>query len=201
MLDELFSSKARIEILKLFIFNPHGRFYQRQISLESGQPIRAVQREVEKLEHVGLIKKSTWGNRVYYAVDVSCPIYAELKGIIFKTTGIAPALKAGLAGSRGIVFAFIHGSYAEGKEAPSSDIDLMVIGDISSRNVSKILSGPKTELSREINYAVFKTAEFRDKVKKGDHFLNTVLKKKKIFIIGCEDELKRIIGARQHKTS
>jgi len=193
MLDELFSSKARIEMLKLFIFNPQDKFYQRQISLQSKQPIRAVQREVEKLEKIGLLKKSIAGNRVYYGVDKSCPIYEELKGIIFKTAGIAPVLKVNLAKARDVISVFIYGSYAEGKEGPSSDIDLMVIGNASSRELSKILSGPKTELSREINYAVFKPAEFRDKVKEKDHFLNSVLKKKKIFIIGNENELKRII--------
>lgn len=201
MLDELFSSKARIEILKLFIFNPQDKFYQRQISLRSKQPIRAVQREIEKLEKIGLVKKFTAGNRVYYSVDKACPIYEELKGIIFKTAGIAPVLKAELARSKDIVAAFIYGSYAEDKEGSSSDIDLMVIGNTSSRGLSKILSGPKTELSREINYTVFKPIEFKNKIKEKDHFLNTVLKKKKIFIIGCEDELKRIIKSGQSKTS
>ena len=194
MLDELFSSKARIEILKLFIFNPQDKFYQRQIALRAKQPIRAVQREVEKLENIGLIKKSVAGNRIYYNVDRSCPIYAELKGIIFKTAGIAPVLKTEFAKSKNIIAAFIYGSYAEGKEAPSSDIDLMIIGDISSRDISKALSGPKTELSREINYAVFKPAEFKNKITGEDHFLNSVLKKKKIFIVGSENELKRIIN-------
>lgn len=201
MLDELFSSRARIEILKLFIFNPLDRFYQRQVSLRSKQPIRAVQREVEKLERIGLIKKSIAGNRIYYSADRACPIYGELKSIIFKTAGIAAALKAEFARSRGIMFAFIYGSYAEDKEGYSSDIDLMVIGNISSRELSKILSRSKAELSREINYAVFESAEFRDKVNGKDHFLSTVLKKKKIFIIGSENELKRLIGSRQHKTS
>ena len=195
MLDELFSSKARIEILKLFIFNPKDKFYQRQISLQSKQPIRAVQREVEKLEKIGLIKKNITSNRVYYSIDSSCPIYGELKGIIFKTAGIASVLKNELAKAGDVISAFIYGSYAEGKEGPSSDIDLMVIGNASSRELSKILSGPKTELSREINYAVFKPSEFRDKVKEKDHFLNAVLKNKKIFIVGSENELKRIISS------
>lgn len=196
MLEELFSSKARIEILRLFLLNPGNRFYQRQISAQSKQPIRAVQREVEKLEKIGLLKKITMGNRVYYSVDKSCSIYGELKGIIFKTSGIAETLKSELAKSKNIAFAFIYGSYAEGKEKVSSDIDLMVIGDISSKDLSKTLSRPKTELSREINYAVFKPEEFRDKVKNKDHFLNTVLKQKKIFIIGSENEFKRIINSR-----
>lgn len=44
MLDKLFSSKARVEVLKLFLFNPDDSFYQRQISMRTHQPIREVQR-------------------------------------------------------------------------------------------------------------------------------------------------------------
>jgi len=196
MLNELFSSKARVEILKLFIFEPEEKLYQRQIALRSRQPIRAVQREVQKLEKIGLLKKSTAGNRVYYSVDKACPIYAELKGIIFKTSGMAEILKTGITGSKNVSFAFIYGSYAEGREGSLSDIDLMVVGELSSRELSKILSKSKAELSREINYAIFKPVEFKNKVKNRDHFLNTVLKQKKLFIVGSEDEFKRFTGSR-----
>ena len=161
--------------------------------MRSRQPIRAVQREVKKLENIGLLKKTAIGNRIYYKADKSWPIYEELKGIIFKSLGVAEALKTGLAVSDNVMFAFIYGSYAVNKESSSSDIDLMVIGDISSKGLSGILRKPKAELSREINYAVFKPTEFKSKVNNKNHFLSVVLKQKKIFIIGSENELKRFI--------
>ena len=49
MLNKLFSSKTRVEILKLFLFNADNSFYQRQISGLTKKSIRGVQREVEKL--------------------------------------------------------------------------------------------------------------------------------------------------------
>lgn len=195
MIDKLFSSKARVEILKLFLFNPNNNFYQRQISNLTDQSIRGVQREVDKLHRIGLLEKSTQGNRVYYKVNKMCPILEELKNILFKSVGIAEALKDNLK-EKEIRFAFIYGSYAKGQESLLSDIDLMVIGDISSREVSGILSKPKKELMREINYMVFQSNEFIDRVTNKDHFLNSVLKEKKIFIVGSEDGLKNFIRSR-----
>jgi len=192
MIDKLFSSKARVEILKLFLFNPDNSFYQRQISNLTHQPIRGVQREVEKLNRIGLIEKSTEGNRVYYKINKICPIMEDLKTIFFKSVGIAEALKADLK-AKGIRFAFIYGSYAKGQESLLSDIDLMVIGDISARELSSILSKPKRELMREINYTVLQSDEFIARVTKKDHFLDSVLKEKKIFIVGSEDGLKSFI--------
>jgi predicted nucleotidyltransferase len=195
MLDKLFSSRARVEILKLFLFNPDNSYYQRQISNLTHQPIRGVQREVEKLKNIGLITSSIEGNRIYYKLSKDCPIFEELKQIFFKSVGIAEVLKEHLR-KNSIKIAFIYGSYAQGRESFSSDIDLMVIGEISSKELSSILSKPKKELMREINYAVFSLKEFINKVKQKDHFLSSVLKDKKIFIVGSENELKTIIKSR-----
>lgn len=195
MIDKLFSSKARVEILKLFLFNPDNRFYQRQISSLTRQSIRGVQRELEKFQEMGLIKGSAEGNRIYYQVNKECPIFQELKNIMFKSVGIAESLKSSLKGND-IKVAFIYGSYAKGEEDLSSDIDLMVIGAISSKDLSGVLSKVKRELMREINYAVFSPEEFRKKIGQKDHFLSSVLKGKKIFIAGDNNELKKIIGSR-----
>lgn len=193
MIDKLFSSKTRVAVLKLFLFNPENSYYQRQISALTHQPIRGVQREVEKLQQLGLIEKSVQGNRIYYKVNKNCPIFEDLKRIMFKSTGIAEVLKHSFKKSDAVRIAFIYGSYAKDNENILSDIDLLVIGNISSKELSHLLSKPKKELSREINYAVFRPEEFRRKVKKKDHFLHAVLNDKKIFIIGNKNELEKLI--------
>lgn len=196
MIYKLFSSKTRVEVLKLFLFNSQDSFYQRQISAITHQPIRGVQREVIKLESIGLIEKSIQGNRIYYKANKKCPIFEQLKIILFKSVGIAEVLEKNLKKRNNIKIAFIYGSYAKGQENLLSDIDLMVIGSITSRELSGILSKPKRELTREINYAVFPHQEFIERIRNKDHFLNTVLKGKKIFIVGNKNELKAIIKSR-----
>ena len=196
MLEELFSSKARIKILKLFLFNPENRYYQRQIATLTNQSIRGVQREVEKLKKIGLIEESLEGNRKYYKTNKSCPVFEDLKKIFFKTAGIGKVLKKDLKKSNAIKIAFIYGSYARGEENLLSDIDLLVIGNIKSRELSNILAKPKSDLGREINYTVYSLQEFKQRIKQRDHFLTTVLKEEKIFIIGDEDELKKVTKSR-----
>jgi len=200
MLNKLFSSKTRVEILKLFLFNANNSFYQRQISNLTAQSIRGVQREVDKLNRMGLIERSIQGNRIYYKVNKKCSIIEDLKNIFFKSVGIAEALKESLK-EKGIKIAFIYGSYAKGEESLLSDIDLMVIGDISSKEFSSILSKPKKELMREINYVVFSLNEFINKAIQKDHFINSVIKDKKTYIVGNEDELKGLIKSRQIKAT
>jgi len=200
MLNKLFSSKTRVEILKLFLFNTSNSFYQRQISNLTAQSIRGVQREVDKLNRIGIIERSIQGNRIYYKLNKKCPIIQDLKNIFFKSVGIAEVLKENLK-EKEIKIAFIYGSYAKGEESLLSDIDLMVLGDISLKELSNILSKPKKELMREINYAVFSLDEFINKAMKKDHFINSVLKDKKIYIIGSKDELKGLIKSGKIKTT
>ena len=196
MLEKLFSSKARIAVLKLFLFNPEDSYYLREISSLANIPIRGVQREVKKLKEIGLLEDSVSGNRVYYRANRKSPIFEDLKRIFFKTEGIVKALKESFEDKKKIDFAFIYGSYAKGEETTSSDIDLMVLGDIQSKKLSKILSGVKENLQREINFVVISMNEFIKRINDDDNFLNSVVKEPRIMILGRVDELKRAIEKR-----
>jgi DNA-binding transcriptional ArsR family regulator len=92
ILENLFSSAARVQILSLFLHNPDNRFYQREIERETGQPIRAVQREVERLEEIGLLLRLPEGNRVFYRLNPDFPLRAELT-LLFRRALGAPALE------------------------------------------------------------------------------------------------------------
>ena len=80
-LEVLFSSSARVQVMHLFLSNPDRRFYQREIERETGQPIRAVQREVQRLTEINLLSRSSEGNRVFYGLDPDFPLLAELTAL------------------------------------------------------------------------------------------------------------------------
>ena len=192
MLEKLLGSGARVRILKTFLLNPGRDFYQREISTVTNLPIRAIQREVERLVGIGFLEKQIRGNRIYYKCRSDFPILEELKSIILKTVALGKILKDYLQKKEEkIELAFIYGSFAKGEESISSDIDLIIVGNITSKETSSVLSSAKDMLSREINFVVYNKEEFINKKK--NHFLREVLKEPKIFIIGSEDDLKRIL--------
>ncbi|MFH1228523.1 MAG: nucleotidyltransferase domain-containing protein [Planctomycetota bacterium] len=195
MLKEIFSSKARIALLKLFLLNQAKAYYLREIAAQTGLPIQAVQRETARLLKTGLIDKSASGNRVYYQVNKNCPIYSDLKSIILKSSGMAGLLRQYLndAGKDDIRIAFIYGSYAKNTENINSDIDLLVIGNITGRKISSLLAPAKSELKREINSNIYSEQEFRSRITKKDHFITGILKEPRIFLIGNANDLKRVI--------
>lgn len=194
MLTDLFSSRARVDILKLFLLEPERRFYQREISTLSGQRIMAVQREVAKLLEIGLLKEEEEGNRKYYTVDRSSPIVADLKAIFQKTVGIHKIVGDVLKPLKNeIEFAFLFGSYARGSESSKSDVDVFVIGDISGKKLAVALKKIKSSLGREINTVIFTIDELNSRIRKKDHFLTMVNNEPKQFIIGTEDEYNKVL--------
>jgi predicted nucleotidyltransferase len=187
--------KTRRAILSLLYTHPDEKFYLRQIARFSNTGMGSVQRELKLLLNAGIIKAEPRGNMVNYHVNDKCTVYSELKGIIIKTAGMGDAIKASLSSiSDKIKTAFIYGSFARGQERKDSDIDLMIIGDVSFSDAVESISSAQTSIGREINPSVYPVEEFRKKLKEGNHFLTSLLGDKKIFLIGDEDELGKLAG-------
>jgi predicted nucleotidyltransferase len=196
ILETLFTSKARVEILKLFFLSSSARHYMRQVATLTGQPIRAVQRELARLEQAGLLESQSEGNRRYFHANRSSPVFSALRSLLSKTAGLGPALRDKLLLKAGdIQAAFLFGSYAQGSEGMTSDLDLMIVGDITGRDLARMLQPAREALGREVNPVIIPAGELRRKVAQEDNFVLTVLREPKIFLIGGEDDLQEIAGA------
>jgi predicted nucleotidyltransferase len=195
VLQELFSSQARVAILGLFLLNPSDRFYMREVAARSGQPIRAVQRELTRLETAGLFSHIMDSNRKYYQINKNCPIFPELKAIFLKTFALGDTLRQRLLqAEKDIIVAFIYGSYAKAQETVTSDIDLFVVGDITASELSKALSPAKEGLGREINAIAMPPLELKAKVEAQNYFVLSVLSEPKLFLVGNNDDIESITG-------
>lgn len=194
MLELLFSSAARVKVLALFLLNPETSFYQRQISSLTGLPIYAVQREVERLCTLGLLASFSRGNQVHFQVKRDFFLFPELKGIFLKTTGLAALVGAALQKAEGITLAFVYGSYAADRETAASDIDLLVVGHLSSRALHATMQEARSLAHREINTVLFSPEEFRMKVQAQDGFLQNVLASPRLLLVGDEDALRTLVA-------
>jgi predicted nucleotidyltransferase len=179
--------------LALLYGHPDEAYYLRQLVRSAGLGLGAVQREVARLAGAGIIQRTARGRQVYYQANPECPLYVELKSLVVKTAGVGDVLRAALAplASR-IRVAFIYGSVARTEQKSTSDVDLMVIGDVTFGDVVSALGAPQEILSREINPTVYSPREFRSKLKVSHHFLSSVLKNEKVYVIGDARELARL---------
>ena len=185
--------QTRRAILALLYGHPDEAYYLRQLARSGGLGLGAVQREVKRLTEAGILRRAVRGHQVYYQADPECPVFAELKGLVVKTAGAVDVLREALAPMAGrIKVAFIFGSVARFRQRNGSDVDLMVVGEVSFGDVVTALAIAQETLGREINPTVYSTAEFRSKLRARHHFLSGVLKNEKVFVVGDEHELARL---------
>ncbi len=91
-----------------------------------------------------------------------------------------------------ITCAFIYGSIARREERATSDVDLMIIGEVGLAELSSALRKAEKRLGREINVTNYSIDEFAKKVAENDHFLTTVLKGSLQFVKGEQSDLDAI---------
>lgn len=196
MVSALFG-KTRLAVLALLYGHEQEAFYVRQIVRAVALSPGAVQRELMRLTDAGLVARSRQGHQVYYQANRQSPIFPELKAIMLKTAGITDVLSEALAklASR-VQTAFLYGSIVTGTSNGSSDVDVMVIGQVSFAEVVTALRPAQDILRREINPTVYTVQEFRRKAQAKHHFVTSILATPKLFVIGDERELARVAPKR-----
>jgi predicted nucleotidyltransferase len=193
-LPSLLFPEYRRRVLSLLLLRPDEALHGREIARQTGLAAGTITRELTRLAEVGLLKREKRGNQQVYSADTGGPIYAELASILRKTSGIAEVLVQALSPIAGkLRLAFVFGSVAQGRETSGSDVDLMLIGDISFREAVEILYPAQTTVGREVNPKLYSAQEFAAKAPV-EPFLADILAKPKIFLIGNAHDLEELVG-------
>ncbi len=190
MITVLFPGTKR-KVLALFFLNTDQQYYFSEVVRLTGTRQGVVQRELKNLTDAGILIAERRGRQKFYSVNKSNPIFPDLRNIVFKTFGVIGRVQEALKPlEKKIKVAFVHGSFARGEEAAGSDLDLFMVGRVSLDQVVRTLSGVEKAIGREINPSLFSETEFKNKLSQKNHFIRSVMKSEKEFIIGTKDELR-----------
>lgn len=198
VLGDVLFGKGRGALLALLYGHPDESFFYRQITRHlTGVSAGTLQRELDILSRLGLVDRSIVGKQVFYRANRNHPVFPELSALVGKTVGAIQVLRTALAPiSKRLSLAFIYGSMARKQERAESDIDVLIVGRATLEDVLGCISDLEPSLGRAINPTVYSLAEFKTKLAGGNHFLNSVVRGEKIFLIGDESELRKVGGIR-----
>ena len=197
MLEKLFGSRLRAKVIGWLFTHTDQRFFVRQITSLLKEDSANLSRELMRLSDLGILGTTREGHQKYYWANKKCPIFAEMHNLAIKTTGLCDVLKETLEQYRKHIYAaFIYGSFAQGKENLRSDVDVMIIGTAKYDEVFSALCRVQEKLDRDVNPTVFSTEEFQIKINEDNLFLKSIFKGEKIFIIGDDNELSRLVEKR-----
>jgi hypothetical protein len=80
-LSKLFGSVSLARILAFFFLNKNKAYYQREIKLKNVPSLQAVQRELNNLVELGILRKKETTVHVYYEINDDSPYSKPLEEI------------------------------------------------------------------------------------------------------------------------
>lgn len=196
MVEQLFGSKTRVKLLKLFYSNPNRSFYVREITRKIDEQINSVRRELSNLLSIGIISSDTTNNRLYYEVNQEYEYFKPLEQIfgspelsmdsvsddesisipVNKTDpGVAELLALG-----NIDAALYTGQFTRDE---SSGIDILIVGDINQTKLQKYIKELEEKEKKELRYVVMTAKDFDYRIQIKDRFVITVLAAKKQVLV------------------
>ena len=191
MADALFP-KGRQRVLAVLFGNPDRSFYANEVIALAQSGTGSVQRELAALSEAGLLTVTRQGNQKHYQANAGAPVFAELRGLVMKTTGLADVLRAALAPlAPQIDAAFVYGSVAKQQDTAQSDIDLLVVSaHLGYADVFGALENATVSLGRKVNPSLYTPADIAKRIKQDNAFVTRVLQQPKIWLIGNEEQLR-----------
>lgn len=173
-ITEALFPRTRAAIFQHLFRNDDG-LHLRELERRSGINSRHLMRELHSLRDVGILVSRKVGNQVIYRLNPECPIHDELCAIMRKTVGLADVLVAELQAFAGrIERAYVFGSHARGDERSDSDVDVMIVGDVSLREVSPAIRSAGRTIKRIINPTLYTPEEYAAELSSDDSFVHRV---------------------------
>ena len=194
---ELMFGAYRRKLLATLLLRPDEKFHVRELGRMTRISAGSVHRELKVMAESGLLLREQVGNQVFYQANQASPVYPELAAIFRKTIGLATLLGDALRvfGDK-IDLAFVFGSMATGRPKPTSDVDVLVLGDLELVDVVKALSSLQQTLGREINPVAMTIDKFVAQLAKRERFAIRVLDEPKVFVRGDEREFAELVKDR-----
>ncbi len=198
MVEQLFGSKTRVKLLRLFYSNPNRSFYVREITRKIDEQINSVRRELSNLLSIGIISSDTTNNRLYYEVNQEYEFYKPLATIFGGAseattqvdgeevvTVVTPVKKidpevVNLAALGNIDLAIYTGQFTRDE---ASGIDILIVGDVNQTKLQKFMKELEDKEKKEIRYVLLSSRDFEYRKQVKDRFIITVLSSKKQVLI------------------
>jgi len=192
MLQDIIISEVRVKILKVMLPDPEKPYHVRALVRAVDTEINAVRRELDRLSKIGLLRKRPSGNRLYYSVDTSSPIYPELLSLIAKEEGIGVDIIKNVKKLGDVHFAILSRAFSRSVKRSVLDVDLFLVGTIKLDVLGEIVERHQRKIGSEINYSVLSPEDFEFRKRKNDQFIMKMMAQSRTMLVGDEEEFSAV---------
>ena len=205
MLEQLFGSKTRVRLLRLFLNNSKDAYFVRELTRKIGAQINAVRNELDNLVDMELVmavadydfagdeeagvkpkNRRSARQRKYYRINTESLLYPELRALFMKSQVMLEkdfVRRLTVAGP--ITYLALTGFFVSEDPSPT---DILIVGKLNRDKLASIIKNFEREVGREINYTALTPQEFRYRRDITDRFLYSILESRKLVVVDTMSE-------------
>ncbi len=193
MIEQLFGSKTRVKLLRLFYSNPNRSFFVREITRKIDEQINSVRRELSNLLSIGIITSDNTNNKLYYEVNQRYEYYKPLQQIfgggLKKTakktadstdTGANETTRTDLRAIGQIDLAVLTGQFTRDN---SAGVDFLIVGEVNPNALQKYVDELEAQENKALRYAAMSLADFQYRQQIRDRFVTAIRQAKKQVLV------------------
>jgi hypothetical protein len=181
ILDNLFSSRVRVKLLKLFYRQHPAELAMSELVVRVQEPAFIVRRELDLLQQLKMIRKvrgtKTGADR--YGLQEGFDFFPELRELVLKPSPAETDRLAKRIASLGRVkLAVVAGIFVSQPDDTTYETpaDLFIVGDdIDRSKLTKFLKSLEAEMGTEIRFGIMDADEFKYRYEMFDRFLRVLL--------------------------
>lgn len=196
MLEQVFGSKTRVKMMKIFLENPDKLFYVRELTRLTDSLINSVRRELDNLLEIGFVvveesraagvheqhddsddadlnKKKGLNTKKYFRLNKNNVFRNEFDALFSKgKLMVKQKFTDRLQKAGQIRYLCLSGFFVDN---PKSSTDVLIIGTLEKDKIQKVIKDFEADIKRELNYTLMDVKEYRLRRDINDRFLRDIL--------------------------
>ncbi|MEK7528770.1 MAG: hypothetical protein AAB592_03305 [Patescibacteria group bacterium] len=170
MLKQLFTSNTRIKLLSIFLLNPEGEFFIRELTRKLDEQINSIRRELGNLKKIGLLRSRMKNRKKYYVVNKNFILFNELKGIFIKAAGNSDDIIKKITKLGNVDLLVLSGLFVD-KKSPA---DILVVGNVDNDDLQNMLNA-EVRTHRPVTFSVLSKQDFVYRWNMRDKFVRDIV--------------------------
>lgn len=153
MLNELITSKTRLQLLLKFFISAANSGYLRGLALEMSENTNAIRKELNHLSEAGYILRDAGTAKIMYRANTAHPLFATLQQLVRKHLGIDQIITQVVERMGTVSKIYLIGAYAKGID--SGTIEVVVEGeDVNQAYLEQLAPKIQQEIKKEVQFTV-----------------------------------------------
>ncbi len=189
MLKRLFTSRARIKLLEIFLLNPDGEYFIRELTRKLDEQINSIRRELGNLKGLGLLRSRFKNRKKFYVVNKNFLLFNELRSIVLKASSTLDTIIKKFQKFPKVELLVLSGVFLD----KNSQADLFIVGDVDKQEMQDFITR-EIDTKRPIKMSIIPKEDFLYRLKINDKFARDLLNDPENIV--CINKLEKYIEER-----